>query len=179
MAVGRTVQPGIAFETLLACVLSSGAAQSKYSFEVGDFAGWTVQGEAWSIYTKAASDGEKSAMCSISKGDAPGLKACARPVEKADAGWVVNAKLDICGKAKSNSSKATVVLMCVDEKGGTIREVKKEILVPASKFENVSLPEIVVPSGTVETYLMLVVEVTKPAGANEWWRFDNVVIEVK
>ena len=154
------------------------AEKTKASFESGDFTGWDTQGKGWSVYAKAGSDGEKSAMCVVEKGEAPGLKALARKVNKADVGWAVKVSLDISGKAKSKSTKASIVVMCLDKDGKPIREVKQEVTAPNTKFQKISLPEIIVPSGTVETYLMLVVETVKPAAAKEWWRFDNVVIDV-
>ncbi|VGO14576.1 hypothetical protein PDESU_03139 [Pontiella desulfatans] len=150
----------------------------KSSFESGDFTGWTIQGKGWSIYAKAASNGEKSAMCSIAKGDAPEMKACVRTIAKADAGWVVKGSVDVAGKIKGNS-KATVVLMCIDAEGKTLRESKKVITKPSATFQTITLSDFVVPSGTAETYLMLVVETIKTSTAKEWWRFDNVVVEVE
>lgn len=155
------------------------AKQTKSSFESGDFSGWNAQGTGWTVYTKAASDGKKSAMCSVSKGEPVGLKACAKSINKADPGWIVKVDLDISGKAKFQSSKAKVTVVCLSETGKILKEVEKVITVPTTEFKKVSLPELIVPPGTVETYLMLMVEVQKPAKAKEWWRFDNVVIDVK
>ena len=64
-------------------VMFADSAQIRSSFEGGDFAGWNTQGDGWSIDEKAASTGVKSAMYTVSKGDAPGLKACAMVIKKA------------------------------------------------------------------------------------------------
>lgn len=160
-------------------MLNAGAEKIRSSFESGELTGWNSQGKGWSVYAKAGSDGEKSAMCIVEKGEEAGLKALAREIEKAEPGWMVKVDLAIAGRAKSQSSKASVVLMCVDKDGTPLREVKKEISKPETGFQRLSLPEVVVPSGTVETYLMLVVEVKQTSGAKEWWRFDNIVIDVK
>lgn len=107
------------------------------------------------------------------------MKACIRVIEKAEPGWIIKASLDISGKAKSQSSMAKIVLMCIDEQGNTLRESKKEISSPQAKFQAVTVPEIVIPSGTAATYMMLVVEVTDVASGNEYWRFDDVIISVQ
>lgn len=149
------------------------------SFEGGSFAGWTTQGDGWSIYGRAASDGKKSAMCEVSKGENAGMKACIREIDKAAPGWIIKASLDLSGKAKTQSSKAKIVLMCIDAKGNTLRESKQEISAPSSGFKTVTIPEMAVPSGTVATYMMLVVEVPETARGNEYWRFDDVIISVQ
>ncbi len=164
---------------LLAGVMFAASAQLRSSFEGGDFSGWTTQGEGWSIYEKAASAGVKSAMCTVSKGDAPGLKACVMVIKKAEPGWVIKAELDVAGKVKSNSSKVSLAVLCIDEAGNTLQEVKKQITAPTAEFKKVILSELVIPTGTAEAYFMIVVEVSKEAKAKEWWRFDNVVIELK
>jgi len=160
-------------------VLLAESAQVKHSFEKNDFSGWNMQGEGWSIYAKAASDGEKSAMCVIPKGTAPQLKACALQIKQAAPGWVLTARIDVSGKVKSKSSNLSFVVMCLDKDGNTLREERKKIIAPSKEFQKIALPEIVVPSGTVEAYLMVVVEVTQTTKGKDWWRFDNVVIDVK
>ncbi len=164
---------------LMANTVFAGTAPVKSSFEDGTFAGWNVQGGEWSIYTKAGSDGKKSAMCSISKGRAAGVLACARVIEKASPGWMVKVDLDVAGKAKYKNSKMNVSVMCIDADGNTIKEVKKQISTPSTSFQKVSLDELMIPSGTAETYLMIVVELADKSRGKEWWRFDNVVIQVK
>ena len=165
--------------TLMASVMLVESAPVKHSFESGDFSGWKTDGQKWSVYGKSATDGKKSAMCVISKGTAPGLQACIVGIDKAEPGWIISAKLDVSGKVKSNSSKANLTLICVDAAGNTLREVKKTIVAPSTTFQTVVLEELDVPSGTAQAYLMIVVEVTQKSRAKEWWRFDNVVIEVK
>lgn len=171
------------FSTVAAILLGSAvfafSANIISSFEGGSFAGWTTQGNGWSVYGRAASDGKKSAMCQISKGEGAGMKACIRMIDQAEPGWIIKATLDISGKAKTKSSKAKVVLMCIDEKGNTLRESKKEIAVPPSDFQSYTIPEIVIPSGTAAAYMMLVIEVSETARGNEYWRFDDVIINVK
>ncbi len=171
------------FGAIILLVLASAtlaeSAQIKSGFEFGDFTDWNIQGEGWSIYEKSASEGEKSAMCIVSKGEVPGLKACARIVNKTGPGWVVSAKLDVAGKIKSKSSKVNLALICIDAEGNTLREVKKQITTPLTKFQKVTLQELIIPSGTTEVYFMMVVEVIKTANSKEWWRFDNVVIDIK
>ena len=107
------------------------------------------------------------------------MKACIRLIDKAEPGWVLKASLDVSGKAKTNSSKVKIVLMCIDEKGNTLRESEKEITVPPAKFQSFTVPEIVIPSGTAAAYMMLVVEIPQTARGNEYWRFDDVIINVK
>ena len=160
-------------------VASAGATQLKSSFEAGDFTGWNAQGKGWSIYKRAASDGTKSAMCSVSRGEAAGLKACAKVISGAEPGWIVKVELDIAGKAKSKSSKAKISVICVDSSGTIISEVERVVSASSPKFKKLSIPELIVPSGTTETYLMLMVEVGQTAKSAEWWRFDNVIIVVK
>jgi hypothetical protein len=155
------------------------SAQTKSSFETGDFTGWSAQGSGWSVYGRAASDGSKSAMCEVAKGEAPGLKACAKLIDKADPGWIVTANLDISGKNKSASSKAKISIVCLDAAGSILGEVEKVISSPSTDFKKVTVPELIVPSGTKQTYLMLMVEVTQSSKAKEWWRFDNVSVVVK
>lgn len=179
MIISSLYKNSVVLALLVAGTVSVYAKQTKSSFESGDFSGWNAQGKGWSVYAKAGSDGKKSAMCSVSKGEPVGLKACAKSINKADPGWIVKVDLDIAGKAKSQSSKAKVTVVCLDASGKILQEVEKVITVPLADFKKVSLPELIVPPGTVETYLMLMVEVKKTAKANEWWRFDNVVIDVK
>lgn len=179
MIINRLYKKIVVLALIAAGTASVYAAQTKSSFESGDFIGWNAQGKGWTVYEKAGSDGKKSAMCSILKGEPVGLKACAKSISKADPGWIVKVDLDISGKAKSQSSKAKVTVVCLDATGQILQEVEKVISVPSKDFQKVSLPELIVPSGTAETYLMLMVEVKQSAKANEWWRFDNVVINVK
>ncbi len=155
------------------------SASIKYSFESGDFSNWKTEGQKWSIYKRSATDGTKSAMCTLSKGSAPGVQACIVGIKDANPGWVLVAKLDVSGKVKSNSSKLNLTLICVDVAGNTLREVKKTIVAPSAEFQTVVLPELDVPSGTTEAYFMIGVEVTQPPSSKEWWRFDNVVLQVK
>lgn len=172
------VRLGVIAAALCFVAVQCRAEKTKASFESGDFAGWDTQGKGWSVYDKDGSDGEKSAMCVVEKGEAPGLKALARKINNADVGWLIKVSFDIAGKAKDKSSKATVAVMFLDKEGRVIREVKKMVTEPNAKFQKFSLPETIVPSGTAETYLMLVVETVKPATAKEWWRFDNIGIGV-
>ncbi|MDF7801704.1 hypothetical protein P4C99_19660 [Pontiellaceae bacterium B1224] len=153
--------------------------QTKSSFESGDFTGWNAQGAGWSVYSKAGSDGSKSAMCSIAKKEPAGLKACAKAISSAEPGWIVQVDLDIAGKVKSQSSTAKATVVCLDATGKILQEVEKVITVPSEEFKKVSLPELIVPSGTAQTYLMLMVEVKQTAKSKEWWRFDNIIINVK
>lgn len=178
--LGEAMKVGWCAALLLAGAhVAGGATQIKEGFESGTFSGWNVQGEGWSVYAKAASEGEKSAMVAIQKNEPAGLKAAVRLVEKAEAGWVVQVRMDVAGKVRTNSSQFTVSLVCVDQEGGILREVEKKVAEPSTNFSRISLPELVVPSGTVETYLMIVVEVPDAAKSSEWWRFDNVVVELK
>ncbi|MDF7808486.1 hypothetical protein P4E94_13625 [Pontiellaceae bacterium B12219] len=161
------------------CMALVCSAQTKSSFEIGDFTGWSAQGSGWSIYGRAASDGNKSAMCEVSKGEAPGLKACAKLIDKAEPGWIVTADLDIAGKNKAGSSRAKISVVCLDAAGSILAEVEKVVSKPSTDFKKVVVPELLVPSGTKQTYLMLMVEVTEASKAKEWWRFDNISIVVK
>ncbi|WP_322607230.1 hypothetical protein [Pontiella agarivorans] len=153
-------------------------AQGKSSFETGDFTGWNVQGKGWTIYSRDASDGSKSALCTVSKGEPAGVMACAKVV-KAQPGFVVKVDLDLAGKARHNSSRVKISVICVDAGGGILQEVEKTVAVPSSDFHRISVPELIVPAKTAETYVMLMVEVTKTAKSTEWWRFDNVLIRVE
>lgn len=179
MVINRLHKMSVVLALMVAGVASVYAAQTKSSFESGDFTGWNAQGAGWTVYSKAGSDGKKSAMCSVSKKETPGLKACAKSISNANPGWIVQVDFDICGKAKSQSSKAKATVVCLDATGKILQEVEKVIPMPPEDFQKISLPELIVPSGTAQTYLMLMVEVTQTAKANEWWRFDNVIINVK
>lgn len=179
MRIQSHIQTGMITAFVAAVAVSVGASQMKSSFESGDFSGWNAQGKGWSVYSKAASDGEKSAMCLVNKGESVGLKACAKTVSKAEPGFIVKVDLDVAGKAKARNSNAKVSVICVDRAGNILKEVEKKVSLATSKFIKVSVPELMVPSGTVETYLMLMVEVSQPSKGKEWWRFDNVVIQVK
>lgn len=179
MRVNRLIKYSILLALSIAGVLTVSATQTKSSFEGGDFSGWNAQGKGWAVYGRASSDGSKSAMCSISKGDPVGIKACAKSVSKAQPGFIVKVDLDIAGKSKAKYSKAKVSVICVDNTGQILQEVEKVISTPTGKFHKISIPELMVPSGTVETYLMLMVEVNQASRSSEWWRFDNVTIDVK
>lgn len=177
MAPSRNIVILTAAVALFAAVCSF--AQGKSSFETGDFTGWNVQGKGWSIYTKDASDGSKSAMCTVPKGDpAGGVMACAKVI-KAQPGFVIKVDLDLAGKAKKRSSRVKISVICVDAAGNILQEVEKKVAIPSSEFQKVSVPELIVPAKTAEAYVMLMVEVAKPVKSTEWWRFDNVVIQVK
>lgn len=179
MVINTLYKKLVILALMVAGVTTVYAAPTKSSFESGELTGWNAQGKGWAVYSKAGSDGKKSAMCSVSKGEPVGLKACAKSVSKAAPGWIVQVNLDIAGKARSESSKAKVTVVCLDATGQILQEVEKVITVPSAEFKKVSLPELIVPSGTVQTYVMLMVEVKQTSKANEWWRFDNVVIDVK
>ena len=118
-------------------------------------------------------------MLKVSKGEAAGLKAAARLIPNTYAGSVIKVEFDVAGKVKTQSSKLTASVVCVDAAGQILREEKKTTTSPSSDFSRLSLPELIVPSGTAEAYLMWVVELPTAARGNEWWRFDNVRIEVK
>ena len=167
---------GMAVACLLVVACMAEATQVRSGFE-SDFSGWTTQGNGWSITDKSVFEGKKAALCTIPKGDPAGLKACAFLVEKAAAGWVVKADFQVAGKTKDGSS-LTASLVCIDAQGNILREEKKTLTNPPNEFRALSLPEVIVPSGTAETYLMLVVELKEPARSKEWWLFDNVVIHI-
>ena len=162
---------------VFACCAES--AHGNTGFENGDFSGWTTQGSGWSITEKMVFEGEKAAMCSITKREPATLKACVLLVDKAKAGWVVKADLQVMGKARSKSSSMTASIVCIDSAGEVLRESKKTLSTAPKEYQRISLPEVIVPSGTEETYLMLVVELKDEAKGNEWWRFDDVVVQVK
>jgi hypothetical protein len=164
----------IPFSMALVC-----SAQTKSSFEIGDFTGWSVQGSGWSVYGRSASDGNKSAMCEVSKGEAPGIKACAKLIDKAEPGWIVKAEVDISGKNKAGSSRAKISIVCLDAAGSILSETERVFSKPDTDFQKLIMPELLVPSGTKQTYLMLMVDVVDVSKAKEWWRFDNVSIVVK
>lgn len=174
-----TVRFGIVAVVLSAVVTAAYAEKTRASFESGDFTGWTKQGSGWTVDGKMAVHGEKSALCMVEKGEKPGLKACAREIPEAEAGWVVKVEARIAGKKNTERSKVSIAVICVGKDGKTLREVKKEVTRPNGDFALISLPEMIIPSGAVKTYLMLVVEVTKESKAKEWWRFDDVSIDVK
>lgn len=178
MAAGRNIRI-LTAAVAIAAVCAAHAGQVKSSFETGDFTGWNAQGKGWTVTAKDAADGKKSAMCSVAKGDAPGLMACAKVIARAAPGFVVNVSLDVAGKNKSKSSSAKITVICVDAAGSILSETEKKITSPSAEFKKISVPEIIVPSGTAQTYLMLMVEVAQPAKSAEWWRFDNVVMSVE
>lgn len=172
----------IQFLTVLvvfAAIASARAAVTVSSFEAGDFSGWNAQGTGWAVNDKEASNGTKSAYCVVSKGEAPGVKACAKVIPKAAPGFVINASLDLAGKNKRKSSNAKISIICVDSTGNILSEVEKKVSAPSTDFKKVTVPELIIPSGTAQTYFMLMIEVTQPAKSSEWWRFDNVVIKVE
>ena len=167
------------FMLVMALAAGARAARQESGFEQGDFSGWNTQGSGWSVYAKAASEGKKCAMVSVAKGEAAGLKAAAKPILGVEPGSVLKVELDVAGRTKTSSSSLTASVICVDAAGSALREVKKKVARPAEDFRTLKLPELVVPSGTAEAYLMLVVEVPAEARGHEWWRFDRVVFNVE
>ncbi|WP_372797984.1 hypothetical protein [Pontiella sp.] len=162
----------------LAAVGTVQAAQTNSSFETGDFTGWNAQGAGWSVTDKGASDGRKSAQCAVARDEAPNVKACAKVISNAKPGFLIRVNLDVAGKNKHKSSSAKISVICVDKAGAILAEQEKKISAPQTEFGRVTVPELLVPSGTAEAYLMLMVEVATPARSAEWWRFDRVDISV-
>jgi len=178
MTAVRNIQI-FAVVVFITALFSTRAAVTTSSFESGDFSGWNAQGEGWAVNDTEASSGKKSAYCAISKGEAPGVKACAKVIPKASPGYVIKGSLDVAGKVKYNCSHVKISIICVDITGKILSEVEKKVNAPSPDFTKVTVPELIVPSGTAHAYIMLIVEVTQPAKSSEWWRFDNIVIQVQ
>lgn len=162
----------------------AGTASAKIlenrGFESGDFAGWKTHGKGWKVQSKHSTEGMVAAQCAVMKGDEPGLRACAQLINHADIGKMISVSLDVSGIAVplTPNSESRIMIVCVDANGKMIKEYQESIDNPKTQFQSVKLENAVVPHGTVEIYLMLVVEVTKTAIDGDWWNFDNINIQI-
>ena len=121
-----------------------------------------------------------SAMCSVLKGNGPELRACAQAINRAAPGKTIHISLDVAGIAvqKTPHSKGSVVVLCTDADGQVLAEYRHDIVKPKAGFQRVEIADVVIPPDTVETHLMLLVEVYEVATDGDWWRFDNINIQV-
>lgn len=150
-------------------------------FETKDFSGWDTSGKGWSIDGKLFSEGAFSALCSVSKGDKPELRACVQKISGVAAGKIVEVSADVSGfdVVKTPNSKACLAVLCFGDKGQVLKEYRSSVDRPGSAFQPVEIDDAVVLPGTRQIYIMLVVEVFQPAMDGDWWRFDNVKLDVR
>lgn len=146
------------------------------SFESRDFSGWTANGKGWSVSNKQSSEGKFSALCSVKKGDAPGMRVCLQKVGEVRSGKIVQVTLDAAAGDLANgaNSKASLTILCTGAKGNVVKEYRSNILKPQTYFRQVKIDDAIVLPGTLDVYIMLVVEVYQQAIDEDWWRFDNV-----
>ncbi len=153
---------------------------SNPGFESHNFTGWNTRGRGWSIDTKTVSEGEACALCTVKKGDTPELRVCAQQFSGIPANKVVAVSLDVLGVhvAQTPHSKAYLAILCLDAKGGVLKEYRSGVIRPQPTFLQVKVDDAVVFPGTDQVYVMLVVEVYQKATDTELWRFDNVQMKV-
>lgn len=151
------------------------------SFESGDFSGWDTKGSGWSISEQSPSDGLRSAVCTVKKGDARALRVCMQKIGTVTQGKIVEVTLDVAATdvARSTNSKACIAVLCTDSKGAVRKEYRLNIDRPSTEFRQVIIDDAVVLSGTDNVYIMLVVEVFQPASDDDLWRFDNVKVMIR
>ncbi len=149
-------------------------------FESRDFSGWDVRGQGWTIDGKSFSEGAVSALCTIKKGDKPGLRACVQKITDADAGKLVEVSMDVSGVSvvQPANSKACLAILCFDAQGIVLKEYRSNVVRPTAEFQPVKIDDAIVLQGTTEVYVMLVVEVYQPATDSDLWRFDNIILKI-
>jgi hypothetical protein len=150
------------------------------SFESGDFVGWETHGKGWSINGKMASEGRVSAMCGVQKGEEPTLKACSQKINGASAGKRISVSMDVAAIAvqQTPNTKASIIILCVDENGTALKEFRHDLVDLKAQFQKVKIPIAIVPEDSAECHLMLIVENDQVAKDGDWWRFDNVNIQI-
>lgn len=149
-------------------------------FEAHDFSGWTTTGEGWSIDKKIFSQGEASALCRVKEGDAVGLRACLQTFSGIDPDRIIEVSLDVSAVDvyQTPNSKACLAILCMDEQGNVLKEYRSGVIIPRSTFQKLEIDDAVVLPETHQVYVMLVVEVYKTATDDDWWRFDDVRLQV-
>jgi hypothetical protein len=150
-------------------------------FETRDFTGWITSGKGWSIDKEMHSEGKRSALCTVEKGDAPETRACLQILRNIEPGRIVQVDLDVSGinVVQTPSSKASLAILCMDARGNVLKEYRANVIRPTTAFQPVKIDDAVVLPGTEQVCVMLVVEVYEKAANNDWWRFDNVRIAVR
>ena len=149
-------------------------------FESGDFAGWKTAGQGWEVSSNIASEGRMSAMCSVKKGETAEIRACIQKINNVFPGKRMRLSVDVMAIAvtKTPNSRGSIVILCTNAEGSVLKEYRHDLVRPKAQFQNVVIENAVVPEGTVETHLMLVVEGYQLAADGDWWRFDNVNIQI-
>ena len=171
---------GIAPESQSAAESVSIACKNP-GFETGDFTGWTTSGKGWTIDTQSASEGTASALCTVGKGDGPQLRACLQKIEGIPAGKILEASLDVSATDayQTQNSTAFLAILCFDGRGELLNEYRTSTPVLKPTFRHIKIDDAVVLPGTEQVYVMLVVEVYQTASDNDFWRFDNVRLQVR
>jgi hypothetical protein len=159
---------------------SSVLALSNGDFETADFSGWNMRGKGWSIIEVKDRDGKRSAECAIVTGDEPELRAAIQLIPNADPGKIIEVSLDaaVTVVTKTPASTSYVTVMCTGSDGSVLKEYRKDFVRLKTTFRKMTLDNVVVPPGTVETYLMIVVEISEKAPGNSGWRFDNIQTKI-
>ncbi len=159
---------------------SAGELLKNAGFETRDFSGWITSGRGWSIDKDMHSEGSRSALCTVAKGDSPETRACLQMLKGIEANRIVEVTLDISGinVVQTPNSKASLAILCMDAKGNVLKEYRSNVIKPTTAFQPVKIDDAVVLPGTAQVCVMLVVEVYEKAANNDWWRFDNVSIAI-
>ncbi len=149
-------------------------------FEAGTLAGWTTTGKGWSISRDRFSEGACSALCTVSKGDQPGTRACLQQLSGIAPNRVVEVSLEISGVnvAQTPHSKAYLAILCVDAEANVLKEYRSGVIMPKSAFQPIKIDDAVVLAGTEQVYVMLVVKVFEEAVDEDRWRFDHVQLKL-
>ena len=159
------------------CVCAADELLKNPGFESGDFSGWDVKGNGWSVSDRSPSEGLRCAVCTVKTGDGRGVRVCLQKIGSVQSGRIVEVSLDVAaaGVAESPNSKASVVVLCA----GANKEYRASVVRPGAKFQQIKIDDAVVLPGTSDIYVMLLVEVYQVATDDDVWRFDHVDVRIK
>ncbi|MBN2786543.1 MAG: hypothetical protein JXR25_17130 [Pontiellaceae bacterium] len=167
---------------LLCCSVGhAGLALKNAGFESRDYSGWAIRGAGWSIDHKKVSKGESAAVCRVKKGDAAETRACVQALSGIEVGRIVEVQVDVSAISvvQSANSKVCLAVLCMDTKNNLIKEYRSGVTSPGTAFMPVKIDDAVILPGTEQVYVMLVVEVFRNAEDDDWWRFDEVLLNIR
>jgi len=164
----------------LAAVSAYGQVPENPGFESGDLKGWSYFGKGWSVNSKQASEGTNSLVNAVLKGNIPELRGCGQKL-KVQPGQVLSVSVDVSAVAVklTPNSQAHMLLIFLDENGNMLRKYKTIVEDIRMPWQTLAVRGAVVPEKAVEAYIVLVVEVTRKAADGDWWRFDNLRVEIR
>ncbi len=163
------------------CDVSSAAGLLRNAgFESQDFTGWITSGKGWTIDKDVVAEGTCSALCTVGKGEKAGTRACLQKITGIEANRIIQVSLDVSGTnvARTPNSKACLAILCVDAGGNVLKEYRASVIKPTNAFRELKIDDAIVLPTTAQVYIMLVVEVYQTASNDDWWRFDNVKIDI-